>query len=280
MVQDLFDSKNKVDNCNKLVLIHRSFDYIAKRAEKMPPSTNKNEFIKILNIVNEILKFNEQIKWGQELKILTPTQMLSRLPIPLAQLNAGNNSEKLKMKSDNYYIFCTDQKSLTKNIYKSLIDIKNMETIFMNSENSKTSEQHRFRLDLTDKLNLKHPQKNIALANLSIYYTCKNKSKYNNNRFKISAPTWNDTFDLPDGSYSFADIQDYFELIIKKHETLTENPPVQIYVNKIKNRIVFKIKTGYKLELLTPETMKLLGSTKKICDKGKDGENVLKFRIF
>ena len=76
----------------------------------------------------------------------------------------------------------------------------------MNSENSKTSEPHRFRLDLTDKLNFKHPQKNIALANLSINYTWKNKSKYNNNRFKISAPTWNDTFDLPDGSYSFADI--------------------------------------------------------------------------
>ena len=102
-----------------------------------------------------------------------------------------------------------------------------METIFMNSENSKTSEPHRFRLDLTDKLDLKDPKINMALANLSIYYTWKNiKSEYNNNKFKISAPTWNDTFDLPDGSYSIADIQDYFEFIIKKHETLTENPPV------------------------------------------------------
>ena len=99
---------------------------------------------------------------------------------------------------------------------------------------------------------------------MSIYYTWKNiKSEYNNNKFKISAPTWNDTFDLPDGSYSISDIQDYFEFIIKKYETLTKNPPVQIYPNKIKNRIVFKIKTGYKLKLLTPETMKLLGSTKK-----------------
>ena len=131
----------------------------------------------------------------------------------------------------------------------------------MNTENS---EPHRFKLDLTDKLNLKIPNKNMALANLSIYYTWKNiKSKYNN-KFKISAPTWNDTFDLPDGSYSIADIQDYFEFIIKKHETLTENPPVQIYPNKIKNKIVFKIKTGYKLEFLAPETMKLLGSTKKM----------------
>ena len=151
-----------------------------------------------------------------------------------------------------------------------------METIFMNCENSKTSESHRFKLDSTDKLNLKDPKKNKALANLSIYYTWKNiKSEYNNNKFKISAPTWNDTFDLPDGSYSIADIQDYFELT-QKHETLTENPPAQIYPNKIKNRIVFKLKTGYKLELLTPETMKLLGSGKKDVRKDKDGENVPK----
>ena len=69
-------------------------------------------------------------------------------------------------------------------------------------------------------------------------------------------------------------MQDYSELIIKKHETLAENLPVQIYVNKIKSRFVFKIKTGYKLVLLTPETMRLLGSTKKDVDKDKDGEHV------
>ena len=150
-----------------------------------------------------------------------------------------------------------------------------METIFMNSENSETSEPHRFRLDLTDKINWKDPKKNMALANLSIYYTWKNiKSKYNNNKFNISAPTWNDTFDLPDGSYSIADIQGYFEFTIKKHKTLAENPPVKIYVNKIENKIVFKIKTGYKLELLTPETIKLLGSAKKDVDKDKDSEKV------
>ena len=88
-----------------------------------------------------------------------------------------------------------------------------MEKIFLNTENSKTSEPHRFKVDLTNKLNLKNPNKNMALANS------------------------------------------------------TENPPVQINPNKIKNRIVFKIKTDHKLELLTPETMKLLGSTKK--DVGK-----------
>ena len=139
-----------------------------------------------------------------------------------------------------------------------------METIFMNSKNSKTSEPHRFKLDLTDKLNLKSPNQNMALVNLSIYYTLENiKSEYNKYKFKISAPTWNDTFALSDGSYSIADIQSYFEFIIKKHKTLTQNPPIQIYPNKIKNRIVFKIETGYKLELLNPETMNLLGSTKK-----------------
>ena len=97
-----------------------------------------------------------------------------------------------------------------------------METIFMNTENSKTDEPQRFATDLIDKCNLKNPKKNMALANLSIHYTWKNiKSEYNNNKFKISARTWNETFDLPDGSYSISDIQDYFEFIIKKHETLT-----------------------------------------------------------
>ena len=137
----------------------------------------------------------------------------------------------------------------------------------MNTKNVKTNESHRLRLSLADKLNLKNPNKNMALANLSIYYTWKNiKSACNNNTFKISAPTWNDTFHLPDGSYSIAEIQDYFEFIIRKYETLTENPPVLIYPNKIKNRIVFKVKTGHKLELLSSETMKLLGTTSKGVD--------------
>ena len=144
-----------------------------------------------------------------------------------------------------------------------------MAAIFTNTENSKTNESNKFIYQFTDKLNLKTPNsKNIGLVNLSIYYAWKNiKSEYNNNKFKISAPTWNDEFDLPDGSYSISDIQNYFEFIIKKHETLTENLSIQIYPYKIKNRIVFKVKTGYKLELLSLETMKLLGSTKKDVDK-------------
>ena len=134
----------------------------------------------------------------------------------------------------------------------------------MTTLNSKTNESNKFIYQFNDILNLKNPNKNMALANLSIYYTWKNiKSEYNNNKFKISAPTWNDKFNFPDGSYSVSDIQDYFEYIIKKHETVVENPHVQIYVNKIKNKIIFKIKTGYKLELLAKETIQLLGSSKK-----------------
>ena len=97
-----------------------------------------------------------------------------------------------------------------------------MEKIFMNAGNSRTNEPHRFKLDLTNKLNLKNPNKNTALANLTIYYTWKNiKSEYNNNKFKTSASTWNNNYDLPDWFYSISHIQDYFEFIIKKHETLT-----------------------------------------------------------
>ena len=111
------------------------------------------------------------------------------------------------------------------------------------------------------KLNLKNPNKNIALATLSVYYTWRNiKSEYNNNKFKIQTPTWNDEFNLLDGSYNVDQIHDYLKYIIEKHETIADNPPGQIYVNKIKNRIVFKIKTDYKLELLSEETMQLLGS--------------------
>ena len=102
---------------------------------------------------------------------------------------------------------------------------------------------------------------------MSIYYTWKNiKCEYNNSKFKVSAPTWNDESNLPDGSI--------IEYIIKKHETIVDNRPVQIYVNKIKNRTVFKIKTGYKLELLSEETMQLLGSSKEDIDQNKNGENV------
>ena len=102
----------------------------------------------------------------------------------------------------------------------------------------------------------------------------KHKNSYNNNKFKKSAPTWNDKFELLDGSYSVSDIQDYFEYILKKHGENPDKPLVQIYVNKIENRATFKIKNGYSLELLTHETMKLLGSTKNKITKDKSGKIV------
>ena len=79
------------------------------------------------------------------------------------------------------------------------------------------------------------------------------KKSYKNNRFRISAPTWNEEFELTDGSHSVSDIQDYFEYIVKKHETVTDNLSITIYINKIENRITFKVKTGFFLELVTPE---------------------------
>ena len=104
----------------------------------------------------------------------------------------------------------------------------------MNSENSKTPKPHVLVLKLTNKLDLRIGKKVIALSNLSVYYMWKNiKSSYNNNKFKISVPTWNDKFELPDGSYSVSDIQDYFEYILKKHGEDIDKPSVQIYVNKI-----------------------------------------------
>ena len=143
----------------------------------------------------------------------------------------------------------------------------------MNSESSKNCKPHVLILKLNDKLDLRRGEKNIALSNLSIYYTWKNiKSSYKNNKFKISAPTWNDEFELPEGSYSISDIQDYFEYIFFKKSI--DNHSIKIYVNKIENRITFKIKAEYYLEILTPETMNLLKSTENEITNDKNGENV------
>ena len=134
-----------------------------------------------------------------------------------------------------------------------------MDTIFINSENSKTSEPHVFILR---------------------YFTQKNiKSSYNKDKFEISAPTWNDKFELRDGSYSVSNIQDYFEYILKKHGENIDNVSVKVYVNKIEKRITFKIKNGYILELLTPEKIKLLGSTENKITKDKNGQNVPNLEI-
>ena len=145
----------------------------------------------------------------------------------------------------------------------------------MNSDNSRASKPHILKLKLTSSLDLRIGEKVILLSNLSIYYTWKNiKSSYINNKFKICAQTSNEEFNLPDGSYSVSNIQDYFEYILKKHGENINKPPIQIYVNKIENRITFKIKNGYCLELLSKETIKLLRSTENKITTDKNGENV------
>ena len=127
-----------------------------------------------------------------------------------------------------------------------------MEAIFM-----KTNEPHKFVFNLSKILDLRSLNKHVALENLYIYYTWKKiRKQYKSNELKIIAPTWNDEFELLDCSYSVSDIQNYIEFIIEKHETLTTIPPIHVYINRINNRSVFKIKDGYKLELHTPETMK------------------------
>ena len=137
----------------------------------------------------------------------------------------------------------------------------------MNTENSKTNEPHKFVLNLSQRLDLRSSDKHVALQKLSIYYTWKNvRKKYKNNKLKIIAPTWNDELEFPDGSYSVSDIEDWIKFIIKKHGTLTTIPPIHVYINRINNRLVFKIKDGYNLEL---QTLKLFGSTKKLIDKKK-----------
>ena len=133
-----------------------------------------------------------------------------------------------------------------------------MNTIFMNSKNCKTSDPYRLLLNLTDKTVLRRKQKYIALSNLSNYYI---KNSYKNNKFKISAPTQNEEFELLDGLYSISHIQNYYEQIPRKHGEKTVNPVIKIYVNKIENKITFKIKTGYYLKILTLEAAKLFGST-------------------
>ena len=169
---------------------------------------------------------------GTGIKILTPKQMLQRLPIAFAQIKAGNNSESFLNEIRQIVYSLYQSKQITKKVYNHMTKLKNI-----------------------------HTWRNI-------------KSSYKNNKFKISAPTWNDEFELPDGFYSVSDIHNCFKYIFKKHGENTNKPSVQIYVNKTENRITFKINHRYSLELLTPETMKLLGSTKSETSKDKNGENV------
>ena len=156
-----------------------------------------------------------------------------------------------------------------------------MDTIFMISKNSGTSDPHRLLLSLTDKINLKRSDTFVALSNFRIYYTWKNIKKLcKNNKFKISAPKWNQEFELHDKLYFISNIQDYFEYTLKEHgEKKTENPSISVCLLKIKSRIAFKTKTGFYLELLTPESIQALGGTKNKITKEESDENVRHLEI-
>ena len=185
LLKDLYTTKDKTKNDRLVNVINIRLKGLKEKTEKMSKAEKEIEKPdKMVEIVEDILKFNEQQQQsGKGLKILAPNQMFNRLPIALAQLKAGKKSNKLKNEIRQPLYSLYRSKNMTEQILKML-------------------------------------KKNMALVNLSIYYTWKNiKSEYKNNKFKISAPTWKDTFDLPDGSYSIDDIQDYFEFIIKVHET-------------------------------------------------------------
>ena len=157
-----------------------------------------------------------------------------------------------------------------------------MSNIFMRTENSKTNDLKRFRLYFTDKIDLRGNKKK-ALSDLSIHYTWYNiKEEYNNNKFRLPGQTWSKNVTMPDGSYEISQIQTYFlDEVIKKHESnvkSNEQSPILIFANRILNKVTFRIKTGYKLELLTNETMRLLGH-KPVTDTTKSGENVPKLEI-
>ena len=139
-----------------------------------------------------------------------------------------------------------------------------------------------FRLYFTDKIDLRGNKK-IALSDLSIHYTWYNiKEQDNNNKFRLSGPTWSEDVTIPDGSYEIFQIQNYFlDEGIKKHESnvkSTEQSPILIYANRILNRVSFRIKTDYKVELLTNETMRLLGDGPIIATT-KNGVNVPRLEI-
>ena len=192
--------------------------------------------------------------------------MLQRLSIALAQIKAGNTSKKLQNKIHQITFFLYQQKEVTKKVHNNIINsIKvsyKIDTILMNSENSKTTNPYGLLLNLSEKTNLKMRDKYVALSNLSIYNTWKNiKKLYKNNKLQISVPAPNEKFELLHRSNFVSEIQDYFEYTIKKHGEKINNLPIRIYINKVENGIISKIKIGYHPEFVTPEMMKSLGIT-------------------
>ena len=147
-------------------------------------------------------------------------------------------------------------------------------TRFMNSENSKTSYTYRLRLNITDKRDLRRGDNHMSLSKVSIYYTWINiKKLYKTINLKYQEQHGIKSLNCQMALFHI-NIHNYFECIIKKHETLTDKQPVQIYFSKIEDKFTFKIESAYYPQLLTPETMKQVESTEQKITKGKNGENV------
>ena len=211
MLKYVHRTNNKYKNNDLVNVIKSGLSDLKNEIENI--DKKEKEIKKPAEIVADIREFSNQNQQGKVLKILTPDQILRRLPICLAQLKGGNNLQN----HATIVFFVLFRKIHENNLQPFNQHYLKMETIFMNTENSKTNEPHRLRLSLADKANLKISNKNIPLGNISICYTWKHiKSAYNNNKFEVSAPSWNDIFYLIDGSDSTADIQDYFEFIMKK----------------------------------------------------------------
>ena len=232
--------------------------------------TIKKEFLELKNQIKQILyllylhnkitkQFNQVVVIMRDNKLILTTEPKT-ICLDLPEYAGINLKHKIdSIIKRNKLLAEHTIKTRLVNYYPNI----RMETTFMNTENSKTNEPHKSFLNLSQRLDIRSSYKHVALQNLSICYTWKNiRQQLKNNKLKIIAPRRNNKFESPDFSYSVTDIQDYIELIIKKHETFPTNPPIHIYINRINNRLVLKIKDGYKLELQTPETMKLFGSTK------------------
>ena len=187
----------------------------------------------------------------------------------------------IKWNQTNHVFFVSSKRNYEKAIQQynefNKVIKQNGYTIYTNSKNSKSSDPHRLLLNLSDKTNLKRSEKYVTLSNLIIHYTWKNmKKSYKYNKFKISTPTWNKEF-IDHISYQI------FKIILntssKKHEAITDNASIVIYINKIENTIIFEIKTGYYLELLTPEKMKILRSNESKITKDENSKNVPRLQI-
>ena len=181
--------------------------------KEIPENENPN---KIIDIVEKIHDFQRQPK-GKVIKISTTKQIRQRISIALAEVKAGNTSEKLLNEVRQTIFSLHREEQVTKKVYNNImnsIKLENrMDTILMNSGNIKTSEPNRLLLNLLDEINLWRRDKYVALSNWTFTkHGYMHKKSYKKNKFNLPIPIWNETFELPDWSYSVSDIQDSFEI--------------------------------------------------------------------